>query len=288
MQKGYSFMQELFFHGNGDGSLGTISSVTDADPVFTCVITDATWNEHKWQAGMLVNVGSSTDVFAITSTVKQSKTVVLTRQSGSTDPAGADVVYLQNSKDAAPYGYEYLFGATYGSTSLYGITAQDQWMPYKKAAGSATIDEEMIDDAVLDIEAKTGEGPNWLQTSNIQWKILKSQNSDLKRYVVPNPNVPKKYAAKFGFMALEYCSPAGQKVIPIMYNRFVKDSVFNLFNRDQAKIKHVAPPEFFDEDGVVFLRSGDKKDHYEAQYGAYCQTFFYPTYHGQISGLATS
>lgn len=290
MQTGYAWLAEWSFHGDGTGAVGTISVVANADPTFTVTISAATWNQHNHQVGHLYNIGAAgLNVFRLTATNNATRQLTLVRQAGAEVPAPADVIYMQNSRNAAPLGYEAIFGATFGVTSLYGVLTQDQWMPYVDAnAAGLAFDEEMLDDAVMAIEDRTGEPIDWILTAPIQWKVLKAQSTNLKSYTVPNPNVPAKLSAKYGFNALEYASPAGEKTIPIMRSRFCRSTVCNLFNRSKIKVKHVHEPQFFDEDGTVFLRSPNKLDHYEAQFGSYQENFFYPTYHGQIQNLPTA
>jgi hypothetical protein len=281
-QRGFAWWVELSLHGSYTGALGTISSVVNADPVFTCTISSGTWKAFNFEVGILVNVASGTDIFEVTSVTRSSRTVVLTRQAGTQVP-GNEIIYMQNSKDVSLLSIPDVLLATSGS--LYGVTVQDGWKAHQQLAVAVPIDEELIDNAVLDIEANCGEAPDWIITSRKQWKVLKAANTNLKRIVIPNAGVPSKLAMALGFTALEYSSPAGNKAVPIMYSRFIEDDRVYLINKGRSKLKHCNAPRWFERDGTVFLRTPDNKDDLEARFYSYMENFMYPTYHGVITGL---
>lgn len=293
LQKGWAWNIERCLFNDGSGQLGTITSVVNTDPTFVCTMTNSAsvpFKVFNFEVGILVNVNSpsGTDVFEVTgidiSTAATPK-VTLRRQSGSQVPAGTNVIYMQNSYNNDILGFKSVTDIGAG-VSLYGVTTQYRWMPHQQLNIAQTIDEELIDNAVLDIEANCGEGIDYIVTARKQWKILKSSNVGLKRYLVPNPNVPDKFAARFGFTALEYYSPVGSKLVPIAYSRFCEDDRMTLLNTKKCKLKHTSKPHFFDRDGTVFMRTPDNKDDLEARWVAYMELFMYPTYHGVITGLS--
>jgi hypothetical protein len=285
LQRGWVWNIERALWANVNGSLGQINTlVTNSDPTFVVDFTAAQWKVYNWEVGILVNVHTGTDLFEVTAVSPSNRRVTLVRQAGTQIPAASQEVYMQNSKDNDIISIPEVLEATTGSK--YGITIGYLWQAGQNLSVSQTIDEELIDNEQLEREAETGEAPNTIHTSIKQWKILKAGNTNLKRYRVENPNVPKKYAAQLGFTAIEYLSPTNSNAIPILYNRFVDDDSMYGINSGWAKIKHCEEPQFFDEDGTVFLRTPDNKPDYEARYGAYMELYMYPTKHWAITGLS--
>ncbi len=123
-------------------------------------------------------------------------------------------------------------------------------------------------------------------TSIKQWKILKSDQVGLKRYSINNGNVPEKFAAKLGLTALDYCSPSANKTVPILYNRFWADDRLTAWSSEEARIRQTHDPEWFDEDGAIFLRTPDNKTDYEATWGNYQQLWLPPNAAAVITGLS--
>lgn len=295
-QKGFSWFVEMCLHAYkasapGSGALGTLTTTitgsgTSADP-WICPVTAATWKQFNWEAGILVNCGTYADVYEVAAITPATPSISLVRTTGDAGthtPTSGDVVYMQNSKDVAILSIPDVLLAT--SSTLYGANVGYGWQAHQQLAVGTVVDEELIDNAVLDIEAQCGEGIDYIFTSRKQWKILKSANVGLKRYQVDNPNVPAKFAAKLGFTALEYLSPVGSKVVPILYSRFMADDQMWLINKRRARIKHTNKPKWFERDGTVFLRTPDGLDNLEARFYSYMETYLYPTFHGIITGLS--
>lgn len=281
---GFARLMEICLWGDGTGSIGTIDGAPSASGTeYTCTISEATWNKHKWHVGDIVHVDTSTDDFEVKTVTPSSRQIVLNRLEGTQVPADTDVIYFQNSKDVAIMGMRQILNATSGN--LYNVPVGHQYQSYQNLTADQVIDEELIDDAVLEIEASCGEGPTVGFTAKKQWKILKSDAVGLKRYRVGGTNIPDKLKARFGFTALEYSSPAGSQTVPILYSRFADDDEFMLVNKERTKIKMTHKPEWFDEDGTVFLRTPDSNIAYEATYGTYAELFMHPTYNGRIAGL---
>lgn len=287
-QRGFAWnMERNIVAGKSDGILGTIDSVVDTDPTFVVVITAATFNKYVWEVGILVNnvVGAAagTNLFEVTAINPTTRAITLVRQAGAEVPAAGNYLCMQGSYGTDLIGLKEVADATIGVTSLYGVTAQYRWMPYQKAAGAA-FTETLLDEMFLEMEATTGDTPDYIYTSLKQWKVLKAANQNLKRYQVANPNVGKDLSIRLGFTAIEYLS--GSKTVPIFANRFIEDDRCYAVNKNHAKIKHIELPSWFEEDGSVLMRTPDSKDDYEARYGAYCESWFCPTYLGVITTLS--
>lgn len=286
-QRGFAWnVERAFLNGNNpNGGLGTIissSGVSGSNP-YVCTISAATWKRFNWEVGNLVTVASGPDVFTVTAIDVSTPSVTLTRLgSGSQAPANSDVIYMQNSNGNDILSLTAALKQT--SSTHHGVSIQYGWQAHQQLNVATSIDEELIDNAVLDLENFVGEGVDYLFTSAKQWKILKSANLNLKRYTVPNPNVPAKFSAALGFSALEYFSPAGSKPLPIMFSRFIEDDVFIGVNKRRVKLMHTDKPKWFDQDGTVFMRQKDSMD-LEARFYSYMEAYIQLPYHFIITGL---
>lgn len=262
----------------GDGTLGTLDSVSAAGAVYTCVVTSATWKEANWEEGDYVNVGSSQDQFEVTSVTASSRTVVLTRNSGSTVPASGDIIYMQKSKDQEITGLETVLG--FSSGSLYNVAFQRRWAPYGVAAGGAAISEGLLTQAVLEMEKKTGEAPTAIYMPYTQTKKYLD--------VIAKPQY-EIGTSKFGnytasYSTLSLLTPVSGKPIPIITNRFIKESEIWLLNEPRIELRRAPKHGWFTEDGLFSRVQG--RDEYEARYGGYQELYAQPSYQGRITGLA--
>lgn len=268
--------------GSGTGALGTIDAggVSGSNP-YTCVISAATWKESNWEEKDYVNVETAnTDLFEVTSVTPSTRTVVLTRITGSQVPVAADVVFMQGSENNDPQGLKGVCDATSGS--LYGITVQRHWQSTQIAAASATITADLLNEAVLELYRKTGKNPTQIVCSFKQYRKILNFLEDQKSYQIRPRD--KAFEGLVSFGGIKYLSDSGE--IPLYPERFVEDDRIYLLN-DNYICLHMAPGglEWFDDDGTVLLRTADT-DQYEARYGYYGQIYINPAFQGVITGLA--
>lgn len=290
VQKGFAWnIERQLFTLAADG-LGTVASVVDTDPTFVVTVTAASFKPFNWEVGMKINFGTSLEKFTLTVVDKPNLKITVTRDVGGvTTPTAADVMFMQNSKDAELVSFADVLSATSGS--LYGVPVQDRWQADQQTGLGQTITEELLDNAVLDIADLTGSMSDD-STSDIilhtsSWKILKSQQEGLKTYTIPNSNVPKALQASLGLTALQYFSPVTSNPVPIYTSRFMKtDEVFGL-NFKRAKMMMVHNPMFFDDDGSVLNRTPDRRDTWEFIYGMYAEMYMQPAYQFLLSGLTS-
>lgn len=286
-QEGFAWNVERMLYTLSTAGLGTVDSVVDTDPIFAVTITSASWKQYNFEVGIKLNFGSNTEKFTITAVNRSTRVVTVTRDSGVYVPAASDVVYMQNSKDNEIVSIPDVLKATSGT--LYGITVQDRWQAHQQSNVAQTIDEELIDNAVLDTQDITGatEGDSItdIVVHNKQWKILKSQQVGLKTYVVPNSNVPKQLRASLGLTALQYFSPVHQGPTPIYTSRFMLESDMFGLNMKRMMLKLVHNPMFFDDDGGILRKAQNRRDEWEFVYGAYGENYMYPAYHFWVGGL---
>jgi hypothetical protein len=278
-----SFTRNLsrILFNNGTGSLGTIDTVSASGAVYTCVITAATWKEANWEERDYVNVeAGNTDLFEVTSVTPSTRTVVLTRATGSQVPATTDVVYMQGSENNDPEGLKGVCDAT--SSTKYGITIARRFQSHQIAAASAPITSDLLNEAVLELYRKTGKNPTMIVASFKQYRKILNFLEDAKSYQVRPKD--KRFEGLVSFGGVEYLSDSG--TIPIYPERFVEDDRIYFLNENYIEL-HTTPSgiEWFDDDGTVLLRTADT-DEYEARYGMYGQIFINPAFQAVITGLA--
>lgn len=290
VQEGYAWNWERFLWTRSTEGLGTVDAVTAADPNYTVSITADSWRRYQFEIGTKVNFGASLEKFTITNVDYDNRIIYTQRDTaGVTTPTAGDVIYMQNSKDAEPVSIPDVCRATSGT--LYGLEVgtAGKWKAHQQLDVDQTMDEELLDNAVLDLQDKTGATESDTTTDivmhNTAWKSLKAKAVGLKMYNFPNMQVPKKYEAVFGLNALAYTSPVSLGLVPIYTSRFIHtDEVFGL-NMNRARILQVHAPMFFDDDGGVLRKTPDRKDHWEFVFGTYAEHFMYPDYQFYISGV---
>lgn len=274
----------ILFH-DGTGSLGQFSgNATGTASAPVIVITAASWVEGYWEENDYVNVNSLSSVWAVTEVIPSTRTIELSRISGSDDltaiGAGTHTVYMQNSKDNDPQGLKGVCDATTGT--LYNVNVARRWQAVQIAAGGAGISEDIMNELVIKIQAKCGKTPKKLVTSYTQYRKICNFLEDKKYY-----NIEPRAAelqGKIGWKALAYMSDGGE--LAIIPDRMCPDDRMYAVNTDFIWAYHRPDFGWFDDDGTVFLRkTGD--DAYEARYGGYYENYIIPSFQGVVTGLAT-
>lgn len=270
--------------GNADGALGTISANatgTAAAPVI--IITAATWVEGHWEENDYVNCGTDAAVFRVDTVAPSTRTISLTRVSGSLDLTSSGsglVVYMQNSKDNDPMGLKKVCDAT--SSTLYGVTVGRRWQATQIAAGGAGIGEDILNELIIKVQYRCGKAPKKIVTSYTQGRKILNFLEDHKVYQV-DPRA-SELKGKISFSGIEYMSDAGP--IGIFMDRMCPDDRVYAVNTDYITAHHRPDFGWFDDDGTVFLRQASS-DAYGARYGGYYQNYIIPTFQGVVTGLAT-
>lgn len=276
-------MSRILFN-DGTGALGTANanaSGTAAEP--DIVISAATWKEANWEEKDYINWGTDASVFEITGVVPSTRTIEMTRISGSLDltTSGSGMIaYMQNSKDNDPEGIAGVVKAS--SSTKYGITIARRWKGYQKAAASAGLSTDLMNEVMLGVEKQCGKVPNLIITSYVQYRKLLNLLEDQKQYVV-EARAPE-LKGKVSFKGVEFMSSQG--AIGVFPDRFCADDEMYFLNDNYITIYHRPGFGWFDDDGTVFLRKASS-DAYEARYGGYLQVYAPPSFHGVITGLAT-
>lgn len=283
----FNWLMNFLVTGGSDGKLGVVSSATLISGVtWDLVITDASWVKARWEVKEHVNIGDgNNDRFEITAVTRSTKTVRVVRRTGSQVPVAAHSVYIDGGYNASPEGIAGVFSANSGTK--YGITVQDRWQAYQRAASSATISPDLLNDVVLGVIDNVGISPTHLLTSTLQVRKLMNSVEDQKRYSLsPTKLEPRasELIGKVSFSGIEYMSPDGP--IPIIIDRFLADDVVSAVNFDESEIAH-SKQGWFDMEGFIFLRKAGA-DAYECRYGGYLENYFPPTVNGWLSGLSTT
>lgn len=270
--------------GDGTGALGTVNanaSGTAAAPVV--VITAASWVEGHWEENDYINFGTDASVFRIDEVIPSSRTLELTRLSGTLDltAAGAGLIaYMQNSKDAEPLGLKGICDATSGT--LYGVNVQRRFQATQIAAGGSGISADAMNELVSKIMFKCGKAPKLLVTSYTQMRKIKNFLEDQKVYQI-DPRA-SELKGKISWSGIEFVANGAK--IAIIEDRMCPDDRMYGVNTDFITSYHRPDFGWFDDDGTVFLRVAND-DAYGARYGGYYQNYIIPSFQGVITGLAT-
>jgi hypothetical protein len=262
-------------------ALGVVSTsgVSGSNP-YVLTISTATWNESRFEEQDYVNIETgNTDLFEVTAVNPSLKQVTVQRLTGSQVPADGDEIFMQGSEDNEPFGIEHITSASSGS--LYGIPVQRRWQSYQKAAGGATVSPALLNEAVLDMDRRTGKCPTHIALSYTQYAKLLDQMEDKKEFTMSPRDSRFKAVISYSGIALDTINGP----IPLVPERFVDADKIYLLNFNYIERHEKDGFGWFDDDGSVFGRNQDD-DSYEARYGGYWQNFIHPTFQGRISGLS--
>lgn len=282
--------RSLFNDASGKLGVSTAAAAGGTAAAPTIVISSATWKEANWEEKDYIMIDSAANAYSVsniwevTAVDPATRTITLARISGSVDltaDTGAKTVYMQYSKDNDPQGLKGVLDATSGS--LYSVTVGRRWQAGSQiAAGGAGITPDILNQAMMEIQRKSGKVPNLIITSFTQFRKLLNILEDQKQYLL-DPRA-SDLVGKISFKGIEFMSAAGP--IGIFPERFCEDDRVYLINDNFVTIYHRPDFGFFDDDGTVFLRDAGS-DSYSFRYGGYLQSYIVPSFHGVISGLAT-
>ena len=270
--------------GDGTGALGTVNanaSGTAAAP--TIVISAATWVEGHWEENDYINFGTDPSVFEIDAVVPSTRSITLTRLSGTLDLTASGsglIAYMQNSKDNDPIGLKGVLDATSGT--LYGVTVARRFQSTQIAASGSGISTDIMNELVSKIMFKCGKAPKLLVTSYTQMRKIKNFLEDQKVYMI-DPRA-SELKGKVSWSGIEYTANGAK--LAIIEDRMCPDDRMYALNTDFITSYHRPGFGWFDDDGTVFLRQTNS-DAYGARYGGYYQNYIIPSFHGVVTGLAT-
>ena len=284
VQKGVeSFMRNLSraLFNDGTGAIGTCSGAPSVVAGNT-VVTLSDFKEANLEERDLVDVGTSNSKAIEIVEVDPDNSQITLKGDVSANATNGVKLYMQGSKDSDPEGLKGVLDATTGSS--FGISHGRRWKAVQKAASSAAISTDMLNEVMLKVKKQCGKSPNLIVCSFTQYEKILNLLEDQKRYTV-NTRAGLKSAsgADISFSGVEFMSVDGP--VGIFPERFIEDDRIYLLNDNHIHIHHRPDFGWFDDDGTVFLRKADS-DAYEARYGGYLQIYINPCFHGVISGLS--
>jgi hypothetical protein len=264
----------------GSNSLGTIDTggVTDnGDGTYDLVISSATWIQANFLKGDYVNIESgNTDQFEITSITNSSRTVVVSRITGSQVPAAADEIFLQGSENNELVSYADVFDS--GVSAIHGITKQAGWQGTRVNGASATISMDLLADLVIDIHQDTGRAATEIHASVGQYKNLLASVQEPQYYI----GVAKHGEYKMSYKGLSLLSPVSNEELPVFMNRFIHNTKVYVINNEDSELCF-APRFGWFEEGPQRITGTTQ---YEYPYGGELAHFIHPSYQGEIHTLA--
>ncbi len=281
-------MSRILFN-DGTGILGQFSGNaggTATAPTLTILNTGSyAFKEANFEERDYVNVNSLASVFEVTAVNPTTRVVTLSRVSGSDDltgiGAGTHSVYMQNSANNDPTGIAGVCKATSGS--LYTISVGRRWQAGSQiAAGGAGLTTDLMNQAMLEVEQRSGQVPNLIVCSYTQYRKLLNVLEDQKQYIL-EPRMPE-LKGKVSFKGIEFMSSQGP--VGIFPERFAGNDEMYFLNDNFIELHHRPDFGWFEDDGTVFLRDASS-DTYSARFGGYLEAFINPCFQGIITGLAT-
>ena len=290
VQKGVeSFMRNLSraLFNDGSGVLGTVGSIAGS------VVTISDFKESNFEERDLINAldtsatpsaiigGNTPEVVEISEVDPDAGTVTLSAI--PTGLAAGDKLVMQGSYNNDPEGLK-LLDKSAAPDASFGITHGRRWKAVQKAAASAAVSTDMLNEVMLKVKKQCGKSPNLIVCSFKQYEKILNLLEDQKRYTVKTrAGLKSASGADISFSGVEFMSVDGP--VGIFPERFVEDDRIYLLNDNHIHIHHRPDFGWFDDDGTVFLRKSDS-DAYEARYGGYLQVYINPCFHGVISGLS--
>lgn len=266
----------------GSGKIGAISGSPTGSNPYVCTLGTA-GDTKNFHVGDIVNIETgNTDRFEVQAVNSTGGTVTVYRTSGSQVPANTDEIYIQGSEDGTIQSLEGLLTLASGE-DVYGVSHGQGFEPgINKNASSAAISWDLLAEAALEIEKKSGVGPDLLVLSYKQWRKLAGVVEQRQQQEVMLKPVDK-ISANIGISAIRLTLPTGP--CDVIREKHAPDNTAYLLNRKYIKLKHSGGFGWFDDDGTIFLREADS-DSYEARFGGYMELFAIPTFHGRIHTLA--
>jgi len=256
-------------------ALGVISSVSGSNPYVLTMPT--TWIQANFILGDYVNIeAGNTDPFEITAINAVARTVTVTRLSGSQAPVGTDEIFLQKSEGNEAIGYADSFDS--GVTALFNVTKQYGWESHIVDAASATISQDYLADAMIDIDQAKGVAPTEIHASPTQYKNLLASMPNPQYYI----GVAKSDKYKMSYKGLSLMSPVCNEEIPVLINRFIPSAEVFLINNEESEIAF-APKFGWFEEGPQRITG---TTNYEYPFGGEWAHYFHPSHQGQIHSLA--
>ena len=288
--------------GAGAAAAAAVSGAGTSVSPYLITLTAATFFDANLEERDLVQIGTgaaadnsgasmeltyleivAVDVNSFTISLVGSSVRLAALVAGTLKFATTDIIVMQNSYQNDLTGLRGISNASIaGSGTLYNVPVQRRWSMVVKDNLTVAISIDLINQQMLQIERVSGKVPNLIVCGFKQFQKLLALHENQKRYNLSPKD--SKYAGQFSFDGLQFMSTAG--IVPIVYDRFVKDDEIWLLNDNYITMTmRPGGAQWFEEDGTVFLRDTGS-DSYSARYGLYGELYIIPTFHGHIKNLA--
>jgi hypothetical protein len=163
-------IESMLVGSDSTGEIGTIDTsgvVDNGSGSYTCTVSAATWAYGQFRRRLMLNVGTSSDVFEITEIDDVNHKVTILRRTGGTKvPTDGDKLYRQRGRNNYPGAS--LKEIIEGSSALHGITRKHGWQSLKVDWSNEAISEQKLLELFLKTYARALEYPDMLLLSPAQ------------------------------------------------------------------------------------------------------------------------
>lgn len=282
------------FMGDGTGTLGIISTVTGlGGGAYDLVINSSYWVQANWMLNDLLNIASGTSLFIVTGINTSTRTITVSRQTGSDIPQIADHVYKQKSKDQEMMG---LKGVVDASSSLYGVPTGYRWKAQTLDANNTAPSVKLFRqlDQLMRFESRSDEAQGTdIIMSHTALRLLED-GEDAKSIIYVEPQVAPNRQIGGQVSALK----VNGRTMRIHWSPFCEEDRAYVINRNKVSM-HLRPDSADDGDVGGFIEngksiffplhvSGTPLDAFQLFYCTFGNLYIPPTFVGCITGLATS
>jgi|SRR6478609_4767810 len=259
------------------GAIGTIDTggvLDNGSGSYTLTISAATWAYGQFRRRLMLNVGTSSDIFEVTDIDDINHKVTLLRRSGGSKvPVVGDILYRQRGRGNYPTGLKEIIE---GSGSLYGIPRKHGWQSLKVDWTNQALSEQKLLELFLKVYARAQEYPDILVLSPSQMirleaivrtnsiairdALVKRTDSEGKELTYPVPNV-------------SYLNLGGQSVKLLMHPGLASGSGY-FINSKHLELVSCGPGEFVNpisgSDGTLqYMGNTTGKDAYRTIWAYY-------------------
>lgn len=236
------------------------------------------------EEGDLLNAGTETTELEVVNVIDgASKQIAVVGSSAllaaQVSVGATTALYMQKSKDNELIGLQGVLKATSGNYK--GVAIARRYQAHQKAL-SGVLALADLNEVIIKMKRKCGETPDVILVNDLIFAKILSLSENQKYYNLPARG---EFKAQISFSGIEYIGPDG--AIPVIMNRFMPQDEIYFLNTAHIELHARSKPEWFDEDGTVFLRDTDA-DSYSARYGMYCDVFINPHFQGIMTAVAVA
>ena len=240
-------LESIIVGSDSTGAIGTIDTagvVDNGGGSYTCTISAATWAYGQFRRRLMLNVGTSLDIFEITDIDDNNRKITILRRSGGTKvPAAADVLYRQRGKNNYPIGLKEIIE---GTGDLHGVPRKHGWQSLKLDWTNEAISEQKLLELFLKVHARSQEYPDMLLLSPAQmvrFQALVRDSSISTREALVKRTGSSGEDNSFVIPNVNYLNLGGQSVKLLMHPDLPQGSGY-FVNTNHLELVSVGPGEF--------------------------------------------